>query len=206
MPKSMKEKTLSEIEKEISELEEVCQKKKNELELERTKKIDKVCFWLGEYMIQKVSLADSFLKDEAYIKATFTESDLKLIEETIAVKKKNIEDRQKEEAEKAAKKKRRKGRELEVEEGTQEVAEKAGQVTKKEAPKAPEEPKRKRVYLTSEFQDKDHILSAFNSVFGKDRRDSDCWDFDKAKGQWYFWYDGKIDVTPLKKWLPNGAS
>jgi hypothetical protein len=49
-------------------------------------------------------------------------------------------------------------------------------------------------------------VKAFNSIFGEGRRGSDCWDFDKPKGQWYFYNDGKIDVTPLKKWLPANDS
>ncbi|MDR1591487.1 MAG: hypothetical protein LBS16_01180 [Prevotellaceae bacterium] len=83
-------------------------------------------------------------------------------------------------------------------------AREARQETKKETQKTLEEPK--CVYLTSEFQDKGNIIKAFNSIFGEGRRGPDCWDFDKTKGQWYFWYNSKIDVTLLKKWLPNGAS
>jgi hypothetical protein len=93
--KTSKNLSLKEIKEAIRQEEEASHRRKKRLELERTKKIDKVFFWLGEYVIQDASLLESFLKNKEYI-ARFTDADMALVKEV-------IETRQEEAAEKARK-------------------------------------------------------------------------------------------------------
>lgn len=58
-----------------------------------------------------------------------------------------------------------------------------------------------RLYLTSKIEERDTIVNAANSIFGKNSR-TKFYDFDKEKGQWFIVKpDSQLDLSPLRKWI-----
>jgi hypothetical protein len=225
MPKkSMVKKTLSEVEAEISREEEAYQKRKKKLELERSKKIDKVSFWLGEYMIQKDSFVEDFLKDKTHMKG-FSEMDIALIKDVVGLKNPKLRNKWKE-AEEGQK----------VTEGeqpdwaehfappdreTEAEAEEARQKDEAEAlhstPEAPKadvektEPivrEERIMYLRPVIEEEGNLVAAaLEEAFGPRESKPKIWGFDTRKKVWCFGRKEGVEAAQVEKllgkWLPK---